>query len=89
MPVENKKEYIYHRLAQGLEEMEQEFGGKYGTKVTLYFKDGNTSYQEMFRFICKQARTTPSELKTCLKLQFFQIGGTDFQWNFQTGWRKG
>ena len=53
MHLDNKKECIYHRLTQGVEEMEQELGDKYGTKVTLYFKDSNTSYQEMFRFICK------------------------------------
>ena len=62
MHLENKKECIYHRLTQGVEEMEQELGGKYGTKVTLYFKDSNISCQEMFRFICKQARTTPNLL---------------------------
>ena len=42
--------------------MEQESGGKYSTKVTLYFKDSNTFYQEMFRFICKQVGTTPNLL---------------------------
>ena len=39
MHLENKKECIYHRLTQGVEEMEQEYGGKYSTKATLYFKD--------------------------------------------------
>ena len=34
----------------------------YGTKVTLYFKDKNTYYQEMFRFTCTQARTIPNLL---------------------------
>ena len=49
--LENKKEYIYHRLTQGVEEMEQELTNKYGTRVTLYLKENNTTYKEMHRVI--------------------------------------
>ena len=35
---------------------------KYATRVTLYLKDNNTSYQEMYRFICRRAKTIPNLL---------------------------
>ena len=35
---------------------------KYATRVTLYLKDNSTSYQEMYRFICRRARTIPNLL---------------------------
>ena len=60
--LENKKECIYHILAWGVEEMEQELVNKYGTRITLYFKDNNTSYQDMYRFICRRARTVSNLL---------------------------
>ena len=42
--------------------MEQELANKYGTRVTLYLKGNNTSYQEMYRFICRRARAMPNLL---------------------------
>ena len=35
---------------------------KYGTRVTLYFKQNNISYKAMYRFTCKEARTVPNLL---------------------------
>ena len=60
--LENKKECIYHRLTQGVEETEQELANKYGTRVTLYLKDNNMSYKEMHRVICRYARTILNRL---------------------------
>ena len=37
--------------------MEQELANNYSTRIILYFKDNNTLYQEMYRFICRRART--------------------------------
>ena len=39
--LEIKKDCIYHRLTQGVEELEQELANKYGTRITLYLKDSN------------------------------------------------
>ena len=40
---------------------------KYGTRVTLYFKQNNISYKTMHRFICREARTVPNLLMVCCK----------------------
>ena len=48
---------MYHRLTREVDEMEQGLANKYGTRGTLYFKQNNTSYQDMYRFICREART--------------------------------
>ena len=42
--------------------MEQELANKYSTRITLYVKDNNTSYQDMYRFIRRRARTVPNLL---------------------------
>ena len=42
--------------------MEKELANKYGTRITLYLKDSNIPYREVYRFICRQARTTPNLL---------------------------
>ena len=57
--LKTKGKCIYHRLSQGVEEMEQELGIKYGTRVILYFKTNNTSYKKMHNVICREARTIP------------------------------
>ena len=68
--IENKKECIYHRLTQGMEEMKQELANKYGTRVTLYLKDNNMSYKEMRRVICRYARTISNLLMVDCKSNF-------------------
>ena len=60
--LENKKECIYHRLTREVDKMERGLANKYGTRVTLYFKQNNTSNQDMYRFICREARHVPNVL---------------------------
>ena len=62
MHLENKRECIYHKLGVGVEKMEQGLGSRYGTKITLYPKDSNATYQEMYRIIYRQTRTIPNFL---------------------------
>ena len=42
--------------------MERGLVNKYGTRVTLYFKQNNISYKIMHRFIYREARTVPNLL---------------------------
>ena len=57
-----KEKCIYHRLSQSVEEMKQGLAIFYGTRVILYLKSNNTSYQEMHSVICRQAGTIPNLL---------------------------
>ena len=65
--LENKRECICHRLTLEVDEMERELANKYGTRVTLYFKQNSTSCQDMYSFICRAARIVPSLLMTDYK----------------------
>ena len=78
--LENKKECIYHRLAQGVEEMEQELVNKYGTKIILYLKDSNMSYHEMYRFSCRHARTIPNLPGVAASPTLSAENGLHFTW---------
>ena len=63
--LEIKRDCIYHKLTWVVDEMERTLRNRYGTRVTLYFKQNNTSHKTMHELICRESRTVTNLLMVC------------------------
>ena len=58
--LDNKEDCIHHKLAQWVDDLEDNLQDKYGTRVILYFKGNKTTYLDMCQLVLSKTQTKPN-----------------------------